>query len=110
MRQLHRTFGGRIAMVTGRSQLAAEVSLKSLMKYFDLEACVFLEDEKREYAKPNPYAIRKAMEVMGAKNAVYSGDSAEDFLMAMRAEKETGARITASESRQLQKLSTSCLA
>jgi phosphoglycolate phosphatase-like HAD superfamily hydrolase len=81
-------------MVTGRSQLAAEVSLKSLMKYFDLEACVFLEDEKREYAKPNPYAIRKAMEVMGAKNAVYSGDSAEDFLMAMRAEKETGARIT----------------
>lgn len=93
MRQLHRTFGGRIAMVTGRSKLAAEVSLKSLMKYFDLEACVFLEDEKREYAKPNPYAIRKAMEVMGAKSAVYSGDSAEDFLMAMRAEKEIGARI-----------------
>ena len=63
------------------------------MKYFDLDACVFLEDEKREYAKPNPYAIRKAMESMDARTAVYSGDSAEDLLMARRAEKGTGAKI-----------------
>jgi phosphoglycolate phosphatase-like HAD superfamily hydrolase len=94
MRQLYRSFGGKLAMVTGRSRLAAEYSLRSLMKYFDLEACVFLEDEKREYAKPNPYAIRKAMETMDARTAVYAGDSAEDLLMARRAEKETGAKIT----------------
>lgn len=93
MRQLYKAFGGRLAMVTGRSQLAAEYSLKSLIKYFDLEASVFLEDEKREYAKPNPYAIKKAMETMSASSAVYAGDSAEDFLMARRAESETGARI-----------------
>jgi phosphoglycolate phosphatase-like HAD superfamily hydrolase len=93
MRQLHSIFEGRLAMVTGRSRLAAEVSLRNLMKYFDLDACVFLEDEKREYAKPNPYAIRKAMESMDARTAVYSGDSAEDLLMARRAEKGTGAKI-----------------
>ncbi|MGI0037920.1 MAG: HAD family hydrolase [Nitrososphaera sp.] len=93
MRRLYKMFGGKLAMVTGRSRLAAEYSLQSLMKYFDLEACVFLEDEKREHAKPNPYAIKKAMETMDARTAVYSGDSAEDLLMARRAEKETGAKI-----------------
>ncbi|MGI0050022.1 MAG: HAD family hydrolase, partial [Nitrososphaera sp.] len=77
----------------GRSRLAAEYSLKPVMKYFNLDACVFLEDEKREYAKPNPYAIRHAMEAMDARTAVYAGDSAEDLLMARRAEKETGVKI-----------------
>jgi len=33
------------------------------------------------------------MQTIGAKNAVYAGDSAEDLLMARRAEKETGAKI-----------------
>jgi phosphoglycolate phosphatase-like HAD superfamily hydrolase len=33
------------------------------------------------------------MKVMGAKTAVYVGDSAEDLLMARRAEKEIGVKI-----------------
>jgi phosphoglycolate phosphatase-like HAD superfamily hydrolase len=33
------------------------------------------------------------MEAMNAESAVYAGDSAEDLLMARRAEKETGAEI-----------------
>jgi phosphoglycolate phosphatase-like HAD superfamily hydrolase len=33
------------------------------------------------------------MKVMGARTAVYVGDSAEDLLMARRAEKEIGAKI-----------------
>jgi HAD superfamily phosphatase len=94
MRRLHDIFDGRLAMVTGRSRLAAEYSLRNLMKYFDLDACVFLEDEKREYAKPNPYAIKKAMGAMDAKTAIYAGDSAEDRLMANRAEKELGVKIS----------------
>ncbi len=93
MRQLHRLFGGNLAIVSGRSRLAAEYSLRPVMKYFNLQACVFLEDEMRRYAKPNPYAIRKAMETMGAKAAVYAGDSAEDLLMARRAESEMGVTI-----------------
>lgn len=90
MKCLHERFSGNLAIVSGRSKLAAEYSLAPVMKYFNLRACVFLEDEARERAKPNPYAIKKAMEVMGAKSAVYAGDSAEDMMMARRAQKEAG--------------------
>jgi phosphoglycolate phosphatase-like HAD superfamily hydrolase len=93
MKKLNEMFNGNLAIVSGRSWIAAEYSLKPVMKYFNLDACVFLEDEKREYAKPNPYAIKHAMEVMDAKSAVYAGDSAEDLLMARRAEKEAGVKI-----------------
>jgi len=93
MKKLYGMFGGNLAIVSGRSRLAAEHSLRPVIKYFNLNACVFLEDEKREYAKPNPYAIKRAMEVMGAKTAVYAGDSAEDLLMARRAEKQAGTKI-----------------
>ncbi|HVX02791.1 MAG TPA: HAD-IA family hydrolase [Nitrososphaera sp.] len=94
MKVLHKKFGGRLAIVSGRSRLAAEYSLEPVMPYFDIDACVFLEDERREYAKPNPYAAKRAMKAMGAKNVLYCGDSAEDMLMARRAQKETGLPIT----------------
>src|SRR5581483_1959583 len=93
MKKLNEVFDGNLAIVSGRSRLAAEYSLFPVMKYFNLDACVFLEDEKREYAKPNPYAIKKAMQTIDAKSAVYAGDSAEDLLMARRAEKESGVKI-----------------
>src|ERR671924_161940 len=86
-------FKGNLAIVSGRSRLAAEYSLRPIIKYFNSDACVFLEDKKRKYAKPNPYAVKHAMKVMGARTAVYVGDSAEDLLMARRAEKEIGAKI-----------------
>jgi phosphoglycolate phosphatase-like HAD superfamily hydrolase len=90
MKTLHEKFSGNLAIVSGRSRLAAEYSLRPIWKYFDLDACVFLEDEKREYAKPNPYAAKRAMQAMNAKSAIYAGDSAEDMLMARRAQEETG--------------------
>jgi len=93
LEKLHEIFGGNLAIVSGRSRVAAEYSLKPVMKYFNLDACVFLEDERREYAKPNPYAIKHAMKVMDAKSAVYAGDSTEDLLMARRAEKELAVKI-----------------
>jgi HAD superfamily phosphatase len=93
MKNLNKMFKGNLAVVSGRSRLAAEYSLKPLMKYFNCDACVFLEDKKREYAKPNPYAVKHAMKVMSARTAIYVGDSVEDLLMARRAEKETGAKI-----------------
>ncbi|MGH9989097.1 MAG: HAD family hydrolase, partial [Nitrososphaera sp.] len=93
MKKLHKMFKGNLAIVSGRSRLAAEYSLQPIIKYFNSDACVFLEDKKREYAKPNPYAVKHTMKVLGAKTAVYVGDSAEDLLMARRAEKETGAKI-----------------
>ena len=86
-------FKGKLAIVSGRSRFAAEYSLQPIIKYFNSDACVFLEDKKRKYAKPSPYAVKHAMKVMGARTAVYVGDSAEDLLMARRAEKEIGAKI-----------------
>ena len=93
MKKLNKMFKGNLAIVSGRSKLAAEYSLQHIIKYFNSDACVFLEDKKREYAKPNPYAVKHAMKVMGARTAVYVGDSAEDLLMARRAGKETGTKI-----------------
>ncbi len=93
MKVLHDRFDGKLAIVSGRSRLAAEYSLKPVMNYFKMDACVFLEDEKREYAKPNPYSVKRAMSIMKAATAVYAGDSEEDMLMARRAERETGAKI-----------------
>jgi HAD superfamily phosphatase len=93
MKKLNKMFKGNLAIVSGRSRLAAEYSLKSIIKYFNSDACVFLEDKKREYAKPNPYAIKHAMKLMSARTAIYVGDSVEDLLMARRAEKETDIKI-----------------
>ncbi|MGI0016765.1 MAG: hypothetical protein ACREBU_25375, partial [Nitrososphaera sp.] len=45
MKALHEMLGGNLAVVTGRSRLAAEYSLGPVMKYLRLDACVFLEDE-----------------------------------------------------------------
>jgi HAD superfamily phosphatase len=84
---------GDLGIVSGRSRLAAEYSLAPIMQYFNPDACVFLEDEKREYAKPNPYAVKKAMSAIGARSALYAGDSAEDMMMARRAQKEAGYSI-----------------
>ena len=93
MKKLNKMFKGNLAIVSGRSRIAAEYSLQPIMKYFNSNACIFLEDKKRKYAKPNPYAIKYAMKVMGARSAVYVGDSIEDLLMARRAGKEIGAKI-----------------
>jgi phosphoglycolate phosphatase-like HAD superfamily hydrolase len=93
MKKLNKMFKGNLAIVSGRSRIAAEYSLQPIIKYFNSDACVFLEDKKRKYSKPNPYAVKRAMKVMGARTAVHVGDSAEDLLMVRRAEKETCAKI-----------------
>src|SRR5919199_977552 len=93
IKKLNKMFKGNLAIVSGRSKLAAEYSLSSIIQYLNYDACVFLEDEKREYAKPNPYAIKHAMKVMNANTAVYAGDSTEDLLMARHAEKEMDIKI-----------------
>jgi HAD superfamily phosphatase len=90
---LTKKFGGNVAIISGRSRIAAEYSLKSIFDLFNERACIFLEDEEREYSKPNPYAIKKAMKVMNTKAAIYVGDSAEDLLMVRRAEKEADIKI-----------------
>src|SRR5215207_8153124 len=75
MKKLNKMFKGNLAIISGRSRIAAEYSLQPIIKYF------------------NSDAVKRAMKVMGARTAIYVGDSAEDLLIARRAEKEIGAKI-----------------
>jgi HAD superfamily phosphatase len=93
MDQLARRFGRNLAVVSGRSKLAAEYSLQPILDTLKQESSVFLEDERREYAKPNPYGIMKAMKSMGSKTAIYAGDSYEDLIMVRRAEEKAHLKI-----------------
>ena len=86
-------FHGNLAIISGRSRVAAQHSLKTLFKVFNTQASVFLEDENREHWKPNPYSIKKAMDHFGAKTALYAGDSIEDLSMTKKAEREADAKI-----------------
>jgi phosphoglycolate phosphatase-like HAD superfamily hydrolase len=91
--ELSRRFEGNLAVVSGRSKLAAKHSLRPIFDVFNLSGCAFLEDESRQYAKPNPYAIMRSMLTLRARTAIYVGDSVEDLLMVRMAEKKTGFRI-----------------
>jgi phosphoglycolate phosphatase-like HAD superfamily hydrolase len=86
-------FDKRVGIVSGRSKVAANYSLKRLYEYFDSDASIFLEDEKREMGKPNPMALIKSITKMGVSNAFYVGDSAEDMLMVVKAREESNLDI-----------------
>jgi phosphoglycolate phosphatase-like HAD superfamily hydrolase len=93
MELLARRFSGNLAVVSGRSKLAAEYSLRPILDTLKQDSSVFLEDERRKYAKPNPYAIIRAMNSMGTKTAIYAGDSYEDLIMVRRVEEKTDLKI-----------------
>ena len=82
--KLQKKFGNQISMVTGRGKESVKYSLKSLLEKFDLKNSVFLEDESRELAKPNPQALVNSITGMNSKFCLYVGDSMEDFLMAKK--------------------------
>ncbi len=86
---LSKEFKGKLILISGRSRVAAFFTLNNLLDYFVKDVCVFLEDEKREYAKPSTYAMHKVFNQLKFKNAIYVGDSIEDFLMVERFRYET---------------------
>lgn len=90
---LSKLFKKKMAIVSGRSRLATEYSLKNILRNFNLDASVFLEDEEKEVMannlnirvnKPEPYALLKAMKALNAKSAISVGDSAEDIIMSRK--------------------------
>ena len=83
--KLQKKFGKQISMVTGRGKESVSYSLKHLLEKFDLKNSVFLEDESRELAKPNPQALLNSITGMNSQSCLYVGDSMEDFLMAKKA-------------------------
>jgi phosphoglycolate phosphatase-like HAD superfamily hydrolase len=86
-KKISNMFDNRTGIVSGRSRIAAEYSLKSVFEFFDIKGSVYLEDEKREMGKPNPSSLIKSIKSFGVSNAFYVGDSAEDLFMVQRARK-----------------------
>ena len=82
---LKKKFNDKIAIVTGRGLDAISSSLKEILNQFNVESSVFLEDESRDLAKPNPQSLIKAMKSLNSKNCLYVGDSMEDMILAKRA-------------------------
>jgi len=82
--KLQKKFNSKIAMVTGRGKESVSYSLKSLLTKFNLSNSMFLEDEPRELAKPNPKSLLNSIQGMNCTLTLYVGDSMEDFIMAKR--------------------------
>ena len=82
--KLQKKFNSNIAMVTGRGKESVRYSLKSLLTKFNLPNSVFLEDEPRELAKPNPQSLLNSIQGMNCTSTLYVGDSMEDFIMAKK--------------------------
>ncbi|MDC0242828.1 HAD-IA family hydrolase [Nitrosopumilus sp.] len=83
--KLENKFHKQISMVTGRGKESVKYSLKNLLEKFDLQNSMFLEDEPRELAKPNPQSLVNSITGMNSKSCLYIGDSMEDFIMAKKA-------------------------
>ena len=82
--KLQKKLNSKIAMVTGRGKESVSYSLKELLEKFDLKNSVFLEDELRELAKPNPQPLLNSIKGMNSTSTLYVGDSMEDFIMAKK--------------------------
>lgn len=82
--KLLKRFNSKIAMVTGRGKESVAYSLKLLLTKFDLQNSMFLEDESRELAKPNPKSLLNSIHGLNSLISLYVGDSMEDFIMAKK--------------------------
>ena len=83
--KLQKKFDSKIALVTGRGKKSTSYSLKELLEKFNLKNSVFLEDESRELAKPNPQSLLDVIKGMNGISTLFVGDSMEDFIMAKKA-------------------------
>lgn len=83
--QLKNKFTSKPSIVTGRGKESIRHSLKQLLDEFDLKNSIFLEDEPRKLAKPNPESLIRTINGMNCKCCIYVGDSMEDFIMAKKA-------------------------
>ena len=82
--KLEKRFSHSIGMVTGRGFESVKYSIPSLLQRFDLKNSLFLEDEPRFLAKPNPESLIRCVSGMNCFTTLYVGDSMEDFIMAKK--------------------------
>jgi len=89
---LIKKFNSKIAMVTGRGKESVSYSLKEMLQKFNLTNSIFLEDESRDLAKPNPQPLFDSIKGMNSNVTLYVGDSMEDFIMAKKVT-EMGSKV-----------------
>ena len=92
LEKLEKKFSRKIGMVTGRGYESVKYSLQDMMEKFDLKNSLFLEDEPRSLAKPNPESLIRCISGMNGTTTLYVGDSMEDFIMAKKVT-ETGRKV-----------------
>ena len=90
---LRKKFDDKTAIVTGRGLDSISYSLKELLNQFNIKNSVFLEDEPRDLAKPNPEALLRSIRGLNSSHCLYVGDSMEDLIMAQKAT-EIGKKTT----------------
>jgi len=81
---LKKKFKNKLAIVTGRGRESIRYTLGDLLEEFDLKNSVFLEDEPRDLAKPNPESLIKSIRGLDSSCCLYVGDSMEDYIMAKK--------------------------
>ena len=84
--KLRKKFGKKISIVSGRGFVSTKYSLKTLFDEFDLKNSRFLEDEPREFAKPNPQPLISSIKGLESSCCMFVGDSVEDIIMARKAD------------------------
>ena len=84
--KLRKKFGKKISIVSGRGFVSTKYSLKTLFDEFDLKNSRFLEDESREFAKPNPQPLISSIKGLESSCCMFVGDSVEDIIMARKAD------------------------
>ena len=84
--KLRKKFGKKISIVSGRGFVSTKYSLKTLFDEFDLKNSRFLEDEPREFAKPNPQSLISSIKGLQSSCCMFVGDSVEDFIMARKSD------------------------
>jgi phosphoglycolate phosphatase-like HAD superfamily hydrolase len=89
MRLLSQKFNGNMGLISGRSKVASYFTLNNIIDYFNENACVFLEDEKREFSKPHAFSLHKVFDSLNLSSALYVGDSMADLLMVENFRKQT---------------------
>lgn len=85
LKLLEKKFDKKIAIVTGRGIESIRYSLKEILDEFNVDCSIFLEDEPRELAKPNPDSLIQTIKKLNSTYSIFVGDSMEDFIMAQKA-------------------------
>jgi len=77
-----------LAILSGRGVWEASKSLGDLLKYFDVDASVFLADRSAKLEKPNPEGLITCCSKLGAERVIYVGDGGEDLFLVREASKK----------------------